>query len=41
MGDLGFQGGFETMKAGKDVDGWLGVVRLQTLIELEPFFYLR
>lgn len=26
MGDMGFQGGFETMKAGKDEEGWMDMV---------------
>ena len=29
MGDMGFQGGFETMKAGKDEEGWMDMVSVQ------------
>ena len=28
MGDMGFQGGFETMKAGKDEEGWMDMVSI-------------
>ncbi|PAV22828.1 cytochrome P450 [Pyrrhoderma noxium] len=28
MGDMGFQGGFETMKAGKDEEGWMDMLTL-------------
>lgn len=35
MGDMSFSGGFETLAAGKDVEGWMEVVR-----HLSPCFYL-
>jgi hypothetical protein len=28
MGDMAFSGGFETMKAGKDTEGWLEVLHV-------------
>lgn len=27
MGDMAFSGGFETLAAGKDTEGWMNVVR--------------
>jgi hypothetical protein len=30
MGDMSFSGGFETMEAGKDKEGWIEVVGLSS-----------
>jgi hypothetical protein len=34
MGDMGFSGGFETMKAGADTEGWLNMVKLSIIASL-------
>lgn len=41
MGDMGFSGGFETMKAGKDPEGWMEMVRSVRLDLLDHVMNIR
>lgn len=34
MGDMGFSGGFETMEAGADIEGWLHMVEFILMASL-------
>ena len=37
MGDISFSGGFETMAAGKDTEGWAELVRSSAWVSQMPF----
>ena len=40
MGDMSFSGGFETMAAGKDTEGWMDVVSVNALISTYDYLYI-